>query len=542
MEVFGRVIGGIIAAIIATFLNFLMMPAWSLASAGFWGFIILVAVITALVFWATEAIICDDSYICTIISVCIAGGAFLVWLIGGFTSWPLTRASEYHEIIEIEEGNFGEDVPKMSEDSYWPIVDVGTASKVGDRTIGGIKNASWYEVADEYNLIKYKGEYYRISELQYGGLFKYNKAKAVGIPGYVLVNVATQEAEYVELEDAIMYSPTAHFGKLLKRHLRRDYPSYMFGKSFFEIDEEGNPYYVTAVYEATIGLFGGKKQEKFVVTNAVTGNSEVYDISKLPEWIEHAYSVGYLMEVVEYHQTYINGFWNSIGSKTGVNRTSYSYRNIGDEGDTNFTGYNTVITSSGDIVFYTGVTPASNAESNLGFILANPRTGEVKYYSCTGAEESSAQVAAEGLVSNLRYEATFPTVINVDGEETYFMLLKDGAGLVQRYALCSVENYTKVVQAETIEKALSLYRDEVQIEASDTIEVYTKEGEITNIYQAEIAGYTYFYFTLGDSKNLYMSSIENGNKQVMLEIGTKVKIEYVNSSEKGVYIIKKIDF
>ena len=540
----GRLIGGVAVLGIGIFLNWLLLPAWSIESIGMWFFILAMAIIAVVIFGLVESFEYVGSFTCTIASGVVAGIAVVGLLIGGLSSWALFRADDYHHIIEIEEGNFEEDVSKMSEDSFWPIVDLETAQKVGDRSIGSVKNASWYEVSDEYDLIKYKGEYYRISDLQYGGLFKYNKAKAYGIPGYVLVNIATQEAQYVDLEDPIRYAPTGHFEHRLKRHLRNEYPSYIFSKSFFEIDDEGTPYYITGIQTPTIG-FSGKKQDRVVITNAVTGENKIYDISDLPEWVDHAFGVSYLMKLVENNQSYINGFWNNLFSKTGVNRTSYYFEIHSTEEEEETVvgaGYNTAITSTGEIVFYTGVTPASNAETNIGFILASPRSGEVKFYSCTGADEYSAQKAAEGLVSNLRYTATFPTIINVDGEETYFMLLKDGAGLVQRYALCNVENYTKVVQAETIEEVLGFYRGEVNIEAPESTNIKKASGTISNIYRAEIGGFTYFYFTLGNSDKLYMSSIENSNKQVMLDVGTSVKLSYVASSEEGVYIVKEISF
>ena len=226
---------------------------------------------------------------------------------------------------------------------------------------------------------------------------------------------------------------------------------------------------------------------------------------------------------------------------------TYSYRSQKDEntGEPAFAGYNTVITANGDIVFYTGLTPASNSESNVGFILANPRTGTITRYTCSGAEEKSAQDSAESLVQDLKYEATFPTVLNVDGKETYFMLLKDKAGLVQRYALCNVENYTKVVQAETIEEVLRLYRQKLGNGSGTTVDddyLQKAEGIIQNLYQAQLDGCTYYYFTIEGSTNLYMSSIKNSNKQVMLEKGTKVYIEYVVTAEEGVFEVYKIQF
>lgn len=447
------------------------------------------------------------------------------------------NAKKYHSMIMIEEGNFEQDIPKFTDETQIPIVDVGTAQKVGDRTVGSIKNAAWYEVDDEYNLIKYQGKYYRISELNYGGFFKYTKAKKEGIPGYVLVDCSNQEAKYVELREPIKYSPSGHFSSLLKRHLRGQYPSYMFGKSFFEIDEQGNPYYITSVQTATIGLFGGKKEESFIITNASTGESKEYKVEELPEWVDHAYDLSYLMEVIDNNQKYVNGYWNSVFAKTGVNATAYQYR----DNDTGYVGYNTTITSNGDIEFYTGVTPVSDAQSNVGFILANPRNGKVKYYTCAGAEESSAQEAAESLVQNFGYIAAFPTMLNIDGTESYMMLLKDKAGLVQRYALCDVKDHTKVVQAEKFEDAVSLYKEKIGSQVS-TEEAFRKEGEITSLYQAQVDGCTYYYFMINEEKNLYMSSIKNSNRQVMLAVGTKVSVEYVPSSEEGVFIVKSIEF
>ena len=180
----------------------------------------------------------------------------------------------------------------------------------------------------------------------------------------------------------------------------------------------------------------------------------------------------------------------------------------------------------------------------VGFITANPKNGEIKRYSCTGAEESSAQNAAQSLVQNFGYVATFPTVVNVDGSPTYFMALKDNAGLIQRYALCNISNYTIVVKSSTIQDAVKLYREKLgkNIEEVDKSEMLSVQSTIENVYTAQIEGNTYFYFTLQGEEGLYMSSIENSNRQVLLKAGDTVKIEYISSDEDGVYLVTKIIF
>ena len=539
-----RIIGLVITVLVGMGINYLALPAWNLRNPSLWSFLIVISIIGAIIECVIESSSKNSKkkvkhkYIGTQATLIVAGILFVILLLGFVTSWPMFSASKYQAMTDIKEGNFEQDINQVDNVSNISIVDMETAEHLGDRTIGSIKNSAWYEVDNEYNLIDYNGELYRISSLNYGGFFKYNKANKTGIPGYVLVNTSTQEAKFIELTAPIKYSPSAYWSYDLKRHLRNEYPSYIFGKSFFEIDEEGIPYYITSVINPTIGMFGGQKEETFIITNATSGECKEYTSDQLPEWVDHAYSLDYLMRITENNLTYINGFWNSIFSQTNVLNTTYFYRNM----EIGFEGYNTAITSNGEIVFYTGLTPASNAESNVGFILANPKTGEVIRYTCSGAEESSAQASAESLVQDLRYVATFPTILNVNGEETYFMLLKDKAGLVQRYALCNVKNYTKVVQAETLKDAVNLYLEKVGVENNQNKEVQNISGKITELYNAEIEGNTYYYFKIENSDNLYMSSIQNSNKQVLLKIGTKINIDYVTTSEIGVCLVQNIVF
>ena len=461
-------------------------------------------------------------------------GFVLIILLAVFSS-PLIQAPAYQSLIEIEEGDFTSEVASNNIDEI-AVVDVATAERLGDRTIASLENSSWYDVDNEYNLILYKGKQYRISPLTYGGFFKYLSASSSGIPGYVLVDAITQEATLVQTEEPIYYSPSASFFNNLKRHLRIQYPFYVFGKSFFEIDENGKPYWVTSVKNAKIGICGGLTEDSFIITDATTGESTEVSIEDLPSWIDHAFDLAYLMEMVNYNYAYIHGFFNF--SKTDVNQTSYESRSE------DFDGYNTTISSDG-IVFYSGVTPANASNSITGFVFSNLRTGKVKFYPATGANESSAQTAAQGLVQDLRYTATFPIIVNIDGSPTYFMTLKDQSGLIQRYAFSNVENYSIVVQASTLEEALDAYRREMQnggVTEADTDEVSSTTGQITNLYTAEIDGYTYFYFTLASDDNLYMSSIENSNRQVLLQVGTNVTIKFTPASESGVCLVQEISF
>ncbi len=69
----------------------------------------------------------------------------------------------------------------------------------------------------------------KVAPLEYDGFFKYFNNKKEGIPGYVLVDTETNEAEFVRLEKGINYSPSGYFSKDLMRAFRMKYPTKVFG-------------------------------------------------------------------------------------------------------------------------------------------------------------------------------------------------------------------------------------------------------------------------------------------------------------------------
>lgn len=546
--------------IMGMLINYMAMPAMTFHSTGFWCFVLSEIIIFVLVYIISSVVkdgFVEDFAIRIVIGIAITGWV-IIFIVTAIAGAEMVNAYKYQKIANIDnETSFEEDFMEVNEENL-TIVDVETAKKLGNRTLGTISNmSSWYEVDDEYNLILINGEEYRISSINYGGFFKYNKAKNRGIPGYILVNAKTQESELVILDKPMKYSPSAFWRDNLTRHIHNEYPSYILAKSFFEVDDDGNPYWITGVITTTIGLRGGQVINSVIITDAVTGENTEYMLKDMPEWVDHALSVSYLMKQAEWSYGYTEGYFNF--SKTNVYRTSYYYKsNASDERP--FDGYNSIISKDGRIWFYTGITPANKSETNVGFLIFSPRTGEMKYYEVSGAEESSAQNAAEGLVSNMNYTASFPTIVNIEGEATYFITLKDNAGLVQRFAFCNMRNYAKCVCASTINEAIQLYKVEMGFSntenLADTNPLNGNEGEqqtvkkessgkVTFVTEAQIDGYTYYYFVINsDESILFISSIENSNMQPLkLQVGVDVTIKYYESSkEDGIGIVTEIQF
>jgi len=528
-KIIGKGIAIIVTIAWGIWLNYLAMPAWTFQSVGFWFYWISVIAVGCIIFGICEYFEDDDKYLFTIITVCLTIVILVILTIAGISSMKIFHVSTYRNIIEISnDGDFDRDIPRVQDSKDIPIVDMLTARQLGDRTMGVMEQyLSQYEVDGEYNLISYKDKYYRISPMLYGGFFKYGNSKYNGIPGYVLVDINTQEAKLVELDKPIKYSPSAHYGDLLKRHLRKRYPSYIFGKEQFEIDDEGTPFYIVPVERSTAGLFGARIVDRVILVNAITGETTEKFIEDIPTWVDHVFSVEYLMERVDWYYSYTNGYWNASMAKRDVRKTSYSF----DKKQYYF------IAKEDGIYLYTGITSAGKDESNIGFILANVRTGEVKYYSNPGAEESSAQASAEGVVQQFGYTAGPVMLVNIDGIETYFMTLKDNQALVKKVAMVNKNNYTIAVVEDTVEEAVNSYR----VRFSSEVKAETTEGIgiVSELYTAIKDGFTNYYFKLEGDNKLYVSSIVNNEHQVIMRCGDTVVIEYVLVDDETA-IIQKI--
>ena len=537
----------VISAIVVGLLWYAFLPALTLRSPGFLLMLLIIGVLLTLSFIDFEnEEFGFPSAAFGVVSIVI----LLIIIIGFITTWKIFHVEQYREIVTVtKESSFKQDFPKVESDgTNIAYVDLNTARKLGDRSIGNIPHASWYEVNQEYNLIKYKGEYYRVSPLEYAGLMKWHRAKYDGIPGYVLVNAKTQATQFVEVDGGYFYSPSAKWGKDLTRHLRSQYPNTIFGNSYFEIDEEGHPYWITGVNKPTIGLFGGYKETSFIITDAVSGKSQLYALNDLPNWVDHAFGLDYLMQNIHNYYDLVNGVFNF--SKTDVYRTSFDYRSTSDEDGEPFAGYNSFVDSNGNVCFYVGLTPANKAESNTGFLTVNTRTGEVKEYrydTSGGIEEGTAIERAESEVQNFKYVSTFPMLINVADEPTYLMILKGNDGLIKQYALAIVSTESSVIVTDnSLDGAILKYKDAlnkagvidevVELETVPETETETITGKITEKYEITVDGTTHYLYQIDNKTKLYDANIKTGYSQAAYAVGDKVTISFISSEEEVVSV------
>lgn len=439
---------------------------------------------------------------------------------------PLFMSKKYATRITInQDKNFTTDIKEV-DFTKLPLLDKASSQKLGDRVMGQMPElVSQFYVSDLYTQINYNDTIIRVTPLEYNGFFKYLANKKDGVKGYITVNSVTGESKLVKLDKGMKYVPSAIFGKDLDRHLRFSYPTKVFGEKSFEIDNDGNPYWIVPTIKYSgIGL--KEEIESVIILDPITGSSKEYKIEEVPTWVDHVYSANLVISQVNDWGQYKDGFLNSIfGQKNVVQTTEgYNYTTIND-----------------DVYLYTGITSVSTDESNIGFILTNMRTKETNFYAVPGAEEYSAMESAKGQVQQMNYESTFPLLINLNNRATYLMSLKDAAGLVKMYAFVDVEDYQKVVITDSskgIKIAAENYINNVDLETKDD-NVESKEIEIASIVQTNIEGTSYYYIKDRDGNKYSVSIKINKNIIPFLEIGDKITIKY--TAKTDINEIQKIE-
>ncbi len=514
--------------LVAAIYYYLALPAINLHSADMWMFIMMMIVVVAAAYIWKKKPTRDEAKKSMPLKVILGSLVVVVviYLVGSLLSSPIINAKKYQELLAVEEGDFAADVEQRSFDQI-PLLDRDSAMILGNRKMGSMVDmVSQYEVDDLYSQINYQDRPVRVSPLRYASLIKWFTNVGTGIPAYVKIDMATQETELVKLSEGMKYTTSDHFNRNIYRHLRFKYPTYIFNELSFEIDEEGTPYWVCPVKKFNIGLFGGVTIGRVVLCNAITGECVDYAVEDVPQWIDRAYSADMLVELYNYYGTLKHGYFNSIlGQRDCLMTTS---------------GYN-YLALEDDVWVYTGVTSVTGDQSNVGFVLMNQRTMEAKYYKVEGATEASAMSSAEGQVQNLKYKATFPLLLNISGEPTYFIALKDDAGLVKKYAMVNVQRYQIVAIGDSVSECEDaytklMYQSGIKEEAADTREVLTAEGKIAKIAQGVVDGNSHYYIMLEDDDQIYDISVVEFIDVIRYDVGDTVKVEYKENANTNMVL------
>lgn len=400
--------------------------------------------------------------LCSVLVIVCVG----VLIVGSALGATLFRSRAYANLLPVDKREFTEDIEQSDQVTDIALMDTESARIFGNRKIGSLSDVvSQYEIEADYTQISIKGQPMKVSGLKYASFFKWWNNRNSGVPGYLQVNPVNSEAKYVKLTKPMKYVPSAYFNYNLQRHVQLTYPTKIISGYKFEVDDDGNPYYICPTMTARVGLFGGIDVNGVIICDPIDGECKYYAIGDCPSWVDSVYDGHLLTKKYNWHGMLSGGYINSIIGQKGCKQATddFGYKIIGD-----------------DVWVYTGVTSANGDQSNIGFVMMNQRTSEARYYQVSGAEEHSAMSAAEGEVQEKGYKASFPSLINVSGTPTYIMVLKDAGGLVKLYAMVNVEQYNIVATATSQTKVFEEYKTLLASDGKlETEENDLKEDTIT---------------------------------------------------------------
>lgn len=533
-KIVGRIILSVVSGVIFSALYFYFaIPAINPATPAFWGGLVPVIFFFAYPFLLKKG---DGSYRMkknvangtfhfdvngkgvNKVTVAIILAPVVVMALGTVISSTVFNARAYASVIEVTEADFATDMKETSEVTNIALMDGNSARYLGNKTLGSVSHmVSQYVVSDRYTQINYQYTPKKVANLEHADFFKWFANKDKGVPGYVMVDPVNNSAEYMELKTPLKYVESAYLGHDLMRKLRFEYPTKIFDDFIsFEVDDNGDPYYIITCLMPKVFPFGAMDVSEAIIFNPCTGESEIYAVEDVPAWVDAVYSGNLAEQKYNWYGTLSGGFINSIIGNKDCKQTTddYGYIVIGD-----------------DVWYFTGVTSVTSDESNIGFIISNARTGEYKYYPVVGAEEYGAMNAAEGVVQEKGYRASFPSLINVSGQATYIMVLKDASGYVRLYALVNVEHPSVVATAPKQDEAIKAYRELLAENGiiDDTLlpdpSLPSEEVIVRDIKTYTVDGNTVFYF-VGNDGFYYKGMLRDIEDMIFFEVGDRLLITY----------------
>lgn len=463
--------------------------------------------------------------LCSVLVIVCVG----VLIVGSALGATLFRSRAYANLLPVDKREFTEDIEQSDQVTDIALMDTESARIFGNRKIGSLSDVvSQYEIEADYTQISIKGQPMKVSGLKYASFFKWWNNRNSGVPGYVQVNPVNSEAKYVKLTKPMKYVPSAYFNYNLQRHVQLTYPTKIISGYKFEVDDDGNPYYICPTMTARVGLFGGIDVNGVIICDPIDGECQYYAIGDCPSWVDSVYDGHLLTKKYNWHGMLSGGYINSIIGQKGCKQATddFGYKIIGD-----------------DVWVYTGVTSANGDQSNIGFVIMNQRTSEARYYQVSGAEEHSAMSAAEGEVQEKGYKASFPSLINVSGTPTYIMVLKDAGGLVKLYAMVNVEQYNIVATATSQTKVFEEYKTLLASDGKlETEENDLKEDTITvqSVEYIDTDDGTMVYIK-DTNHQVYKQAFKEDESLIRISAGDVLHVKY-QPMDNEIHLLQEFSF
>ncbi len=464
----------------------------------------------------------------------------LAFFISAFQSWEMFHADAYYKRLKVEmvaDTTFQKDVHpipvskmisvdaelarKVAEDKLGEDLGLGSRVAVGNMTIQNLTGS--FTINNGKKLV-FEDDLIWVAPLEHRSFWKWLRNGYT--PGYIIVDATDATKRWLVTEVngqalRLQYLESGAFGDDIERHIKANgYASKGLNDHCFEIDGNGNPYWVLSSYDQTIG-FGGEESEGPITVDAQTGELKAYSIEEAPAWIDRIQPQSFIEDQIRCWGEYKDGWWNAAWAQIGVQIP---------------TPGTTLVYSKGRSFWYTGIQSAGADNGTNGFMLVDTRTKAAKFYRVIGINETEAMRIAndQPFAKAAQYSANFPVLYNVRGIPTYFMTFKGSSGNVVGYCFLAVNNRQAVGSGSSKQDAEAAYLRMLKKTSQDKI----TDGDVsreskTFTVRAIVQENNIYYILFNEVKGVeFTGSTEFYPELKWTKPGDKVQVSYGQGESK----------
>ncbi len=262
-----------------------------------------------------------------------------------------------------------------------------------------------------------------------------------------------------------------------------------------------------------------------IVVDPQTREITVYDLDKVPEWIDRIQPESFIAEQVDDWGEFVHGFW---GNFEGLDKLKHT------PGYGSDSGLSLVYGSDGRAKWYTGIQSDGADQGTTGFMLVDTRTGKAKYYRQSGITEQACQRNIAGLIAEKTgWSVTNCILYNVAGHPTYIAIIKDADGNPKQIGIASVVNRDVVVSHNLIKGALRAFRANLRskgnVAGTDSdVDALLAKGVVVRLGTEVLDGMSYFYMVIDTEPTKVFSAVAglNSAEITVTQVGDPVEIRY----------------
>ncbi|UCZ55237.1 hypothetical protein LGQ02_04285 [Bacillus shivajii] len=471
----------------------------------------------------------------------IGAGTGLVVLAGFGLFWilqPLFLADAKYNLAGGEEVSV-EDLAPVSEESI-PVVSRNYARYRADVQMGQLDNPAFYTLG-ETRIQRVDDTLYWITPIEYDDFFRWMRSDAV--PGYIRVNAENSRAEPQLVLTDMTIVPSGFFHENLERHVRMEYPDVLMLDTTFEIDSEGNPYYIVS-YGHYTEFRRVADVDGVIIVNPTTGEIEKYEKENAPEWVNRIYPPHIAEERNNWFGIYKHGLINRFFGREGLTEPT---RWTADDAVAGVVDRELNLNWFSDHMRLQTGQEASN--SMVGFTMFDARTGELRYFrDASGSLNGrTAMNLAERTFRRDDYVAGTPTLYNIYGQYTWVVPLMDRNSVLRQIMLVNASSEHIYGYGSTKREAFGAY----QLELSTTVDDDMVPGELTDLKEITAMVERVYHWDREDNvtvrlllegyDRIFTVNSSSYPRSVFIESGDEITIKFIDSGE-DIQPIEELEF